>query len=241
MVNCANVLAHGTCSDNSCRNEHNITVCEPCGRIFQDTNIYRSHVEGKQHCNRVSGVSTFVSCPLCEVNVGDGQRGWSAHAKTKKHISKVKSHGLSTTSVEPQMAVSRGKTTYCNICQAVSSTSDWAAHLRGQRHKAKEAYVKYRAVAAECEKDKNGLTIEGEFDFGFVDPKIASTGYRASVILKTSDVFSPSTLIGVQLASSQGAYSRQPAYITSLILSRHTDDISIGSLFHFQGPNARSV
>ena len=211
QIGCPNVLAHGSCSDVSCRFDHNIVTCEPCGRVFPIVADYHSHVKGKQHLKRVQGISIVYSCPICRLNVAYGQRGWTDHISTRKHRSKATALGLSD--VDPQPAEAMLGTIFCDACQSTVPSNDWDAHLKNSRHKSKETYVKYRAVAAESEKDKNGLVIDGDFDFGFVDPEAAANGYKASATVKTSDPFSRSSLVEIRLASSQGVFSGVSAYV----------------------------
>ncbi|KAF8954804.1 P-loop containing nucleoside triphosphate hydrolase protein [Flammula alnicola] len=63
----------------------------------------------------------------------------------------------------------------------------------------------------EAEKDKNGLVIEGTFDFGFVDPLNIQDRARTATI-KTSQPFSNSTLLDIKLASSQGTRRMESAF-----------------------------
>jgi len=212
QIGCSNVLAHGSCSDASCRFDHNIVTCEPCGRVFPTIDNYYTHVIGKKHLRKVQGISVVHSCSICRVNVALGQQGWNDHVNTRKHRSKATTLGVSA-DVDPQPAEAMPGTFFCDACQSTVPSGDWNVHLKNSKHKSKEAYVKYQAVAAESEKDKNGLAVDGDFDFGFVDPEAAANGYKASATVKTSDPFSRSSLVEIRLASSQGAFSRESAYV----------------------------
>jgi helicase MOV-10 len=56
----------------------------------------------------------------------------------------------------------------------------------------------------QSETDKNGVVVEGSFDFDFIDPPVAEAGKTTIVTIKTLQPFSTSVLLEVRLASAQG-------------------------------------
>jgi len=208
MPNCQNVLENGTCSVSNCTSEHNITVCEPCGRVFNNVHGFKQHVLGKRH--RIdSSNGGVLSCPLCDVNIF-GSIGWQNHLKTKSHRSKATARGI--VDVEPEPGRTKGGVRYCEFCGTVVLHRHWENHINTSRHKSKVNFARYRAAIEDSEKDKNGVSINGDFDFGFVPPHDAA-GKKMAATISTMHPISHSVLLSVRLASSQGLTSKRSACV----------------------------
>ena len=59
----------------------------------------------------------------------------------------------------------------------------------------------------QSETDKNGVVVEGSFDFGFIDPPVAKEGKELTATIKTSQPSSKSVLLEANLASVHGKSS----------------------------------
>ena len=56
----------------------------------------------------------------------------------------------------------------------------------------------------QSETDKNGVVVEGSFDFEFIDPPVAEVGKKVTATIKVSRRASRSVLLEAKLASAQG-------------------------------------
>ena len=179
-------------------------VCEPCGFIAANANLYKAHVRGKKHKSKVSGRGGIAYCAICKKNIGAGMPGWSLHVAGQKHVALAMAQGLAP-NIEPEEATANDGERNCGICQQFVRGVAWGQHLLSFKHQRKEAFTKYKAALDEAEKDKNGVSIEGIFDFDFVDPAMGAMGLQSTMTIKTSLPFSKSVLVEAKLASSQGA------------------------------------
>jgi helicase MOV-10 len=73
-------------------------------------------------------------------------------------------------------------------------------------------FARYRAAVEDSEQDKNGVTIVGDFDFGFIPPDDAA-GKKVSATITTTQPISHSVLLSVRLASSQGLASTRSSCV----------------------------
>lgn len=208
--NCPNVLAQGTCSDTNCTYSHTITTCDACNLVFVDDDAYQSHLSSTKHKSRVSGSSVVSHCSVCIANITGGEKGWDVHIKGKRHTSNVIIKGVSAETL-PQAATTTTKNTFCDLCQSMVYNPHWNAHIKSDRHQSRESFTRYRSALEDAEADKNGVTIEGNFDFDFVDPATAQGGVHTYVSIITSAVHSRCVLSELRLASSQGTRTIIPA------------------------------
>jgi helicase MOV-10 len=179
-------------------------VCEPCGFIAANADAYNSHVQGKKHKSKVFGRSGVAYCHICKKNIDAGMPGWNQHIAGQKHIACAMVQALAP-NIEPEEATANDGQINCGICQRIVPRAAWNQHLLSIGHQRKEAFTKYKAALDEAEKDKNGVSIQGTFDFDFVDPAVGAMGLQSTVAIKTSLPFSKSVLVEAKLASSQGA------------------------------------
>jgi len=80
----------------------------------------------------------------------------------------------------------------------------WDSHIRGEKHRSREAFTKYRNALEIAETDKHDVVVTGIFDFDFVAPSFAAMGVQHFVSITTSAPFSKCLLKEVKLASAQG-------------------------------------
>ena len=134
-------------------------------------------------------------------NIGRGS--WDQHIAGQKHIARAKAQAL-VPNIEPEEATPNNGQRNCSICQQIVRSKARNQHLLSVKHRRKEAFTKYKAALDAAEKDKNGVLIEGTFDFDFVDPAVGEMGLQSTMTIKTSLPFSKSVLVQGKLASRQG-------------------------------------
>ena len=200
---CPNVLVNGTCEDRACIYAHNIFTCEPCEFVFQSPNEYNQHLKTKKHRRRILGQGTCHYCSICEINVANN-RGWEQHIQGRLHQRKADSAGVSPVDVAPQPPISTASGTACDLCQVVLPNHIYNEHLNTRNHKSRERYSRYMTALEKSETDKNGVVVEGSFDFGFVEPLVAKVGTEITSTIKASISPNKSVLLEAKLASAEG-------------------------------------
>ena len=201
---CPNVLVNGTCENNACTYAHTILTCEPCGFVFQSPNEYNQHLKTKKHRLRVLGQTVVYYCSICDANVPNR---WEQHTQGRIHQRKADGAGLPPMDVAPQPAISTASATACDLCQIVLPNHVWNEHLNTRNHKLREHYSRYMTAVEQSETDKNGVVVEGSFDFEFIDPPVAQVGTELTATVKASQPSSRSVLLEAKLASAQGKSS----------------------------------
>ena len=96
---------------------------------------------------------------------------WEQHVQTRTHRSKAKLVGVSV--VEPEEPASGARNEYCAVCNMVIERGSWTRHVQSPKHRKKEHFAKYKTTLEEAERDKHGVTVSGDLDFGIVSPKDA--------------------------------------------------------------------
>ena len=146
-------------------------------------------------------------CRVCEANVATHQ-GWEQHIEGRIHQQKADGEGVPPVDVAPQPAISRASATACDLCQDVLPNQSWIEHLNTRDHKLREQHSRYMTAVEQSEADKNGVVVEGLFDFGFIDPPAAQVGKEFTAAVRASHHSSKINLLGTKLASAQGNNSR---------------------------------
>jgi helicase MOV-10 len=202
------MLVNGTCEDNACTYAHSILTCEPCGFVFQLPNEYNQHLESKNHRSRILGQAVFYYCPICEANVPTYSKGWEQHIQGRNHQRKAGGAGVPV-DVAPQPPISTATATACDLCQVVLPKRVWNEHKKTRNHKLREQYGRYMTAVEQSETNKNGVIVEGSFDFEFIDPLVAEVGKELTATIKASQPSSRSAvLLEAKLASAKGKSSK---------------------------------
>lgn len=142
-------------------------------------------------------------CPTCDANVAT-HNGWELHIRGRIHEQKVDDEVVPAA---PQPVNSTASATACDLCQDVLPNRFWIEHLNTQDHKLREQHSRYMTAVEQSESDKNGVVVEGLFDFGFIDPPAAQVGKELTATAKASQASSKFVLLGAKLASAQGKSS----------------------------------
>jgi helicase MOV-10 len=128
---------------------------------------------------------------------------WEQHTQGRIHLGNAASKGVSA-DVAPQPPTTTSSETACDLCQIMVHNRFWDKHLESSKHKSREQFTRYMAAVEQSETDKNGVVVEGSFDFGFIDPAVGQAGKEITVTIKTSQPSSKSVLLEAKLASAQG-------------------------------------
>ena len=139
-------------------------------------------------------------CAICEVNVAI-HKGWEHHIQGRYHQQMANGARMPTVNVAPQTAISTASATACDLCQVELPSHVWDEHLNTLDHKLREQHSRYMAALEQSETDKNGVFVEGSFDFEFIDPPAARVGKELTAAIKASSRF---VLLEANLASAQG-------------------------------------
>lgn len=199
---------NGTCKDKACTYAHTILTCEPCNFVFQSTTEYNHHLKSKTHRSKILGETISYYCSICNANV-PATKGWEQHIQGRVHQGKADEAGVLPEHVAPQPAISTATSTACDVCQIVVPKRFWKEHLNTRDHKLREQYSRYMTAVEESESDKNGVVVEGSFNFEIIDPPVAKAGKELMVTIKASQPSSTgrSVFLEAKLASSQGKSS----------------------------------
>ena len=129
------------------------------------------------------------------------------HIQGRIHRRKADDAGVPPGDVAPQPAISTASATACDLCQAVILNRFWVEHLNARDHKLREQHSRYMTAVEQSESDKNGVVVEGSFDFDFIDPPVAEVGIALTATIKTSKSSSRFVLLEEKLASDRGKRS----------------------------------
>ena len=180
-----------------------VPVCDICNATFTSQKEYDQHLIHPRHKKIASGLSTtLVRCPICNRYMDSGSC-WSDHVRGSQHISRAKALGISATvePAKPVAAVPGFK--FCATCNNHVPENQWGHHARSKRHTSRLRYSQYQLVIEEAEKDKNGVSISGDFDFDIVESGTASNGVKRTGSIRTNST-SQIKLVEVYLVSSKG-------------------------------------
>jgi helicase MOV-10 len=224
MPNCPNVLAQGTCAEPDCQYDHHILVCEPCGFLASSEIMLQYHLQDRRHHNRVSGRSVPYYCSVCKTNVPSAN--WDQHIGGLKHLDRARLDNVAP-NVEPLQGSDVGRQRYCNICKVATQDRHWELHQRSAKHLMREKYALYRAALDEAEKDKNGVVVEGNFDFDFVDPALAAVGVHSTIFLKTATPNLRVRLISLNRVSSRTGTDTTSVAVLLLISQANRETLTL--------------
>jgi helicase MOV-10 len=199
---CPTVLVNGTCDNTSCTYSHTILTCDPCGFVFQSPKEYNQHLGSKNHRSKILGDAIAYYCSICNANV-PSHKGWEQHIQGRIHQQKADDAGVSI-DVAPQPAISTASATACDLCQIVLPNRFWKEHLKKEDHKLREQYSRYMIAVEQSETNRNGVVVEGSFDFEFIDPPEAEVGKESTISVKASKPSSKFVLLEAKLASHRG-------------------------------------
>jgi len=201
---CPRILADGRCSNPLCAYAHAVFTCDPCGFMCISQSEMDEHNGSRVHINKIRGESLVLLCPICRTRHG-GQRGWDYHLRSRKHDLAAQRAAVDPTRVTPEEMEHVPKHTFCVTCNVHIQDIYWDRHLGNSKHLEKEKYAAFKVVLDDTEKDRNGVTVQANFDFGIVDLAVAASGQVIEGFISTSVPTGRITLVNIQLASKKGA------------------------------------
>ncbi|KAF7323612.1 RNA helicase [Mycena kentingensis (nom. inval.)] len=205
---CPNVLSRGTCNDKDCKHRHNVSSCKLCGVVFPSPAAYAEHTQTKQHLNKVGGESgALVRCPLCKLFI-TGMKNWAVHRTTSRHIKNATAARVSPATVVPEEPDHVPGHTLCTTCNAHIPDAHWPRHHLRPKHVQRAQFESFSTALDEAERDKHGISVEGTFEFDFVEDAVAKTGRTMQATVRNSVPASKVSLVSASLASSQGRKER---------------------------------
>ncbi|KAJ3561910.1 hypothetical protein NP233_g9904 [Leucocoprinus birnbaumii] len=135
---------------------------------------------------------------------------WEQHTSGRRHCNMAASKGVGV-DIEPDLNPPVQSHTVCNLCQTTIPVDLWQGHLRSRNHQGREQYAVFKTAVEEAEKDKHGVTVEGDGNFGIVDPSIAIQGKTVSLRALLSVPLARITLITIKRSGNLGSWGRNAA------------------------------
>ncbi|KAG6857049.1 hypothetical protein H0H87_010405 [Tephrocybe sp. NHM501043] len=163
------------------------------------------HTKSRVHLNKTGGQSLVLKCPICHIGRVHGRKGWNSHIGSWKHIKVARKAGVDPNAVVPEELAEVPRYTFCVTCNVHIQDEYWNNHLRNMKHLEKERFASFKVVLEEAEKDKQGISIRGDFNFGFVDPGNNKMRRVVDGTVITNNPSSRIILVDIQLASSKGS------------------------------------
>ncbi|KAF9527402.1 hypothetical protein CPB83DRAFT_907611 [Crepidotus variabilis] len=179
-------------------------LCKPCGIGLQSRQTLHAHLQTRRHVARISGRFGVGFCVACAVNVTGGTEGWTEHIGGGNHTRRVVNQGVQHP-LEPEQARDLNGEIYCTACQVMIPGDKWSKHEQKEQHMLYKAYLKYQAALIEATEGRHGITIQGDFDFGFLDPVVVRSNPSSfptlSATIHALDAEPKSRLVRIQLKS----------------------------------------
>ncbi|KAF9060937.1 hypothetical protein BDP27DRAFT_1151308, partial [Rhodocollybia butyracea] len=125
---------------------------------------------------------------------------WHGHVSSAKHASQAAIKGMSP-DVPPEEPEQVPGHQLCVVCNRHIPSRFWARHPSQPQHKEREQFLKFTSAVEETEKDKNGLSVVGDFDFKIVEPEKAAAGVVVGGTIQTQVPATRIALIDIRLAS----------------------------------------
>jgi hypothetical protein len=150
----------------------------------------------------------FVPCDACNQAFASNV-AYESHVKTQRHLDRLTSFRTSDT---PQDVRNTSPDRFCQLCQI--PVSDLGSHTKTQRHLRFLKFQELTSWVKETEKDKNGVGLDGKFDFGIVELEVArkGVGSKGHIRVRTASMSSRADgkirLLEVTLSSSRSRQSK---------------------------------
>ncbi|KAJ6469382.1 P-loop containing nucleoside triphosphate hydrolase protein [Mycena sanguinolenta] len=206
---CPLLLSSGVCDNPSCSHRHNVPSCDICGLVFASPVEYAQHVATRQHIAKARGESgAILFCLACQKYVS-GTKSWALHIAYARHKKHAKRRGLSADAAPEEVDSVPGHT-LCATCNIHIPNNNWERHQSNKKHLARERFVSFRTALDEAERDKNGLSIVGNFDMGIVDGAAAKSGITLYSTIENTTPSSKISIISMTLASDKGSRTNSP-------------------------------
>lgn len=166
---CPNFLSSGVCLTEGCRYRHNVQFCAICRVVCATEYAYNGHLKGKKHERSVQRIQNgdLTYCKLCDVVVPSVSM-LPRHVRGRRHRQLLGENpewqpgDTTSASVPPDFI-------QCETCNTSFPSLFQARHQTSFTHKKKERFFTIQAAFEESDKDKHGVEVNGELDFGFIE------------------------------------------------------------------------
>jgi helicase MOV-10 len=195
---CPDFAKHGTCKKQSCSYKHQVSLCEQCGLRLSSPEDLAAHLRSKRHKKRITASgSEMVQCPTCKKNVSFHE--WASHLSTGAHQRSLNPDNNAATVVQPGAPIVASNQIFCSACKIVVQQTGWDKHARSTPHREKERIAAYREV---LDRDKNGIKVSKNGDFGVIDVQKASAGQSAVLLIENTVSGSRINIVDAKLGMS---------------------------------------
>jgi len=200
---CPVFFQNGICADEragTCEFEHAAPICMNCKQKFENLADYDKHVLTPEHLARARGAERKYRCTIC-MRVIDALN-WDSHVSGQRHRSEANTHNLPPDVAPEEVQTSVPNHQYCSPCDAHVTSQDWARHIASTRHVRSEQFARFLSAIEEGSRDRNGVAVSKDGDFGIVDKQTASGGVEKNIKIRGDDQAAPTIrLVRCVLAS----------------------------------------
>ena len=200
-VICAAFFMAGVCSkEATCPFEHAVPVCIHCKQKFATITSYELHIKKQEHIERVKGAERRSRCSLCIQTVDAAE--WKSHISGHVHLTKARSQNVNPDEITPEeIKTSTTEHQYCSACDAHVPVRGWSAHENSPRHSRSVQFSRFISAIEASAKDRNGVAVSKDGDFGTVELSEASLGVKKTFTIK-AEATSEIRLIRSAIATS---------------------------------------
>ena len=124
---------------------------------------------------------------------------WINHVQGHNHYGQACDIGV-LPSGQPQSASFENG--FCDLCEMEVDNGRWDFHLGTSKHLSRFNFVQYKAALEKAEADKQGITIEGVFDFDCISPQSAKSGVERLITIRASEDHARCILLSIKQPSS---------------------------------------
>jgi len=198
---CPEFFQNGICANEragNCNYEHAAPICMECKQKFATVNAYTQHVLTPDHIARVNGAERQYRCGLCKRTMAG--HDWDSHRAGQQHISKARTENTSP-EIEPEEVLVVPNYRHCVSCDAQIHVNKWAQHSLTPRHLRSAQFAKFLAAIEAGSRDRNGVAVSKEGDFGVVEVAVASAGVVRKLQVRGETKESTIKLVGKALTS----------------------------------------
>ncbi|KAL1743982.1 P-loop containing nucleoside triphosphate hydrolase protein [Schizophyllum fasciatum] len=219
---CPDLVSSGRCARDVCTYRHDAFECAVCARFYASQSQLESHLGGKKHRKALDGYPGSLLCTVCDKIIAGS--AWTDHVNGQPHARQAALREVSP-SVEPIVTTPPGYR-HCNACRRDIRTYRWDSHIQSLQHKACADYAVYHSALEDAEQDRNGILVDGEYDFGVV--AVGQTVMLSRTVKKV--VSTAIRIVRVDLASSKSRF-RAPGFTPSIVGAGNLGEVpSAGSM-----------
>jgi helicase MOV-10 len=103
-------------------------------------------------------------------------------------------------------AAQTNDTSFCELCEMAVENQLWESHLGCAKHIYRLTFIRYKAAIKEAEADKDGIAIEGVFDFDCIAPQTAQRGVKNPITIRATRSHTQCLLLDFKLCSSNSGF-----------------------------------